>query len=110
MRYLNSITLHKEKDFIVNYSYIDYDHPHSVNITVNGDEFEEWYYDLEEKAWESFSEMANDGTGIFMYMRKYFEWLDEQGQNEDGKDEDVNDGNWSICPYDELRDSQQENL
>ena len=45
-----------------------------------------------------------------MYMRKYFEWLDEQGQNEDGKDEDVNDGNWSICPYDELRDSQQENL
>ena len=109
MYYLNSILLHKDKDYLVNYSQRGYDSPYSMNIIVNGDEFQEWYYDLEEKAWDNFSEMANDSTGLFMYMRKYFIWLDEQEQNEDGRDEDVNDGNWSECPYDELRDSQQEN-
>ncbi len=109
MYYLNSIQLHKKKDFIVNYSQISYDHPHSFNVTVNGDEFEEWYYELEEVAWEDFKEMANDGTGIFMYMRKYLEWFDDQHDESDGRDEDVNDGSWSICLYDELRDLQQEN-
>ena len=105
MYYLNSIQLHKERDYIVNYSLLGYDHPHSMNVTVEGDLFMEWYYELDEVAWESFDDMANDGTGIFMYMRKYFEWLDEQ--HEDGLDEDVNDGNWSICPYDDYRDSLQ---
>jgi hypothetical protein len=41
-----------------------------------------------------------------MYMRKYFEWLDEQ-HDDDGLDEDRNDGDWSICPYDEYRDLLQ---
>ena len=109
MYYLNSIQLHKGKDFIVNYSFKGYDHPHSINATVDGAQFEEWYYELDEVAWDDFNEMVNDGTGIFMYMRKYFEWLDDQHGEGDGRDEDVNDGDWSICPYDELRDSQQEN-
>ena len=110
MYYLNSIQLHKQKDFIVNYSEISYDHPHSSNITVDGDLFEEWYYELDEVAWESFNEMTNDGTGIFMYMRKYFEHLDEQHYEGDGRDEDVNDGNWSECPYDALRDLEQDEV
>ena len=102
MYYLNSILLHKDKDFIVNYSRRCYDDPYSISVTVNGDEFEEWYYELDEVAWEDFKDMANDSTGIFMYMRKFFEWLDEQHE-----DEINDDGDWSICPYDELRDSQQ---
>ena len=105
MYYLNSILLHKDKDFIVNYSKRCYDDPYSITVTVEGDEFEEWYNQLDEVAWDDFKAMSNDGTGIFMYMRKYFEWLDEQ--HEDGLDEDVNDGNWSICPYDDYRDSLQ---
>jgi hypothetical protein len=109
MYYLNSIQLHKDKDFLVNYSLLGYDHPHSMNVTVFLYLFKEWYYELDEVAWESFDDMANDGTGIFMYMRKYFEWLDEQ-HDDDGLDEDRNDGDWSVCPYDELRDSQQENF
>ena len=104
MYYLNSILLHKEKDYIVNYSHIDYDHPCSMNVTVAAYLFEEWYYDLEEKAWENFGEMVNDRTGIFMYMRKYIEWLDEQRKN---CVEDADDGDWSICPYDDYRDSLQ---
>ena len=108
MYYLNSIQLHNDKDFMVNYSLLGYDHPYSMNVTIDGDQFEQWYYELDEVAWQSFDDMANDGTGIFMYMRKYFEWLDEQ--HEDGLDEDVNDGNWSECPYDELRDSEQDNF
>jgi hypothetical protein len=104
MYYLNSIQLHKESDFIVNYSLTGYDSPNPTVVTIDGDEFEKWYNQLEEKAWESFDEMANDGTGIFMYMRKYFEWLDEQ------HGEDADDGDWAICPYDELRDSEQEDL
>ena len=99
MYYLNSIQLHKASDFIVNYSLTGYDSPNPTVVTIDGDEFEEWYNQLEEKAWESFDEMANDGTGIFMYMRKYFEWLDEQ-HGEDADD-------WSICPYDDYRDSLQ---
>lgn len=99
MYYLNSIQLHKESDFIVNYSLTGYDSPNPIVVTIDGDEFEEWYNQLEEKAWESFDEMANDGTGIFMYMRKYFEWLDEQ-HGEDADD-------WAICPYDDYRDSLQ---
>jgi len=108
MYYLNSIQLHNDKDFMVNYSLLGYDHPYSMNVTIDGDQFEQWYYELDEVAWQSFDDMANDGTGIFMYMRKYFEWLDEQ--HKDGLDEDVNDGNWSICPYDELRDAEQYNF
>ena len=81
-----------------------------MNVSVDGDLFKQWYYELDEVAWESFDDMANDGTGIFMYMRKYFEWLDEQEQNDEGDGIDVDDGDWSICPYDELRDSQQENF
>jgi len=99
MYYLNSIQLHKASDFIVNYSLTGYDSPNPTVVTIDGDEFEEWYNQLEEKAWESFDEMANDGTGIFMYMRKYFEWLDEQ-HGEDADD-------WAICPYDDYRDSLQ---
>ena len=49
MYYLNSILLHKDKDYVVNYSQRGYDSPYSMNITVNGDEFEEWYYDLEKR-------------------------------------------------------------
>ena len=108
MYYLNSIQLHNDKDFMVNYSLLGYDHPYSMNVTIDGDQFEQWYYELDEVAWKSFDDMANDGTGIFMYMRKYFEWLDEQ--HKDGLDEDVNDGNWSECPYDELRDAEQDNF
>tara|TARA_R100001460_G_scaffold30882_3_gene60920 strand:- start:935 stop:1264 length:330 start_codon:yes stop_codon:yes gene_type:complete len=107
MYYLNSIQLHKDKDFIVNYSRRCYDDPYSITVTVEGDLFEEWYYNLKEKAWQDFAEMANDGTGIFMYMRKYFKWLDDQHDEGDGRDEDVNDGNWSICPYDDYRDLLQ---
>ena len=109
MYFIKSIELHKERDYIVNYSHLGYDSPHQVVITVNGDEFEEWYYDLENVAWDSYKEMANDSTGLFMYMHKYFVWLDEQEQNDEGDGQDVKDGDWSVCPYDDLRDSQQNN-
>lgn len=109
MYFIKSIELNDKNNFIVSYSQFGFDSPHQAIITVNGDEFKEWYYDLDSVAWQSYDEMSNDDTGIFMYMHKYFVWLDEQEQNDegDGRDEDVNDGNWSECPYDELRDLLQ---
>ena len=110
MYYLNSIQLHNDKDFMVNYSLLGYDHPYSMNVTIDGDQFEQWYYELDEVAWESFDDMVNDTTGIFMYMRKYFEYLYEQRKNEEGYGIDINDGDWSMCPYDELRDLEQDQV
>ncbi len=63
MYYLNSIQLHKESDFIVNYSLTGYDSPTPTVLTIDGDDFEKWYNQLKEKAWKSLDAMDNNATG-----------------------------------------------
>ena len=107
MYFIYSITLHKEHDFIVNYIGGDYpnDNVRQSQITINGVDWEDWYNGLNSVAFDSFEEMVNNETGIYMYMRKYLVYLDEQEQ--ELYESDYN-GDWIECPYDALRDSQQD--
>ena len=115
MYFIKSIELHDKNDFIVYYGTKDYDSSAYRITTIKGEEFKEWYDELNEKAWPTYEEMSNDKTGLYMYVKKYLTYFTKLYQEEKYYGEDWymrrnKDGDWAICPYDELRDQEQDNV
>ena len=115
MYFIKSVELHDKNDFIVYYSTKDYNTSAYRITTVKGEELKDWYDELNEKAWPTYDEMANDKTGIYMYINKYLTYMTELYQEEKYYGEEWymrrnEEQDFEICPYDALRDSEQQDI
>ena len=114
---IKSIDLHNKADFIVYYSNKNYNTSATTRTTIKGYDFEDWYcsQDSKKKLWPTYEEMINDVTGLYFYMNKYMTYTTEIYYEEKYYGEEwymrrYDDGDWAICPYDDLRDSEQDNV
>ena len=104
---IKSIELHNKADYIVYYSTKDYNTSATTYTTIKGYDFEDWYEDLnsQKKLWPTFTEMVNDVTGVYFYMNKYMTYTTERYNDEKYYGEEVD---FEVCPYDALRDAEQD--
>ena len=58
MYFIKSVELHDKNDFIVYYGTKDYNSSAYRITTVKGEEFKQWYDELNEKAWPTYEEMS----------------------------------------------------
>ncbi len=76
MYFIDEIITHTDaKKFGVRYHEGDMPSEGGLITMISKAEFEDWYNQLDEVAWEDYQEMVEDPTGIYMYMRKYLEHL-----------------------------------